>query len=303
MRTLTTEQMNSYDEYGYAVVEGVLSAEELEDLRRVTEAFCAPDTPKDPDILDIGEYDGRRYVRRIKSPHLQHPVFRGLVRHPQIADLVQCVVGEDIRLYGTKMNLKLPSGDGDAIQWHQDWAYYPHTNTSLVAVGILVDDMTEENGPLMIVPGSHRGPIHDHHAEGVFCGAIDHETLSDDIPTARQIIAPAGSISLHHVMAVHASGPNHSTQPRRVIFHNYRAADAWPLVGCGGPGHGQFCAGGDFSAYNDLMVRGVPRQVRLEAVPVRLPLPRPADASSVYTTQRHFGRDYFNSARRQAVRS
>ena len=58
------------------------------------------------------------------------------------------------------------AGFGAPVEWHQDWAFYPHTNDNLAAVGVMFDDMAMENGPLMIIPGSHKGPTFDHHADG-----------------------------------------------------------------------------------------------------------------------------------------
>ena len=55
---------------------------------------------------------------------------------------------------------------GSPVQWHQDWAFYPHTNDDLLAVGIALDDMRIENSCMMVVPGSHTGPVYDHHQDG-----------------------------------------------------------------------------------------------------------------------------------------
>ena len=57
-------------------------------------------------------------------------------------------------------------GHGSAVEWHQDWAFYPHTNDDLLEVGIALSDMTEENGALLVVPGSHKGKTWDHHQDG-----------------------------------------------------------------------------------------------------------------------------------------
>ena len=56
-----------------------------------------------------------------------------------------------------KINIKAPEY-GAAVEWHQDWAFYPHTNDDLLAIGVALDDCEEENGPLMVIPGSHKGP-------------------------------------------------------------------------------------------------------------------------------------------------
>src|SRR3546814_12432932 len=85
------------------------------------------------------------------------------------------------------------AGYGAAVEWHQDWAFYPHTNDDILAVGVIIDDMSEENGPLMVFPGSHRGPVHDHHADGVFAGAMSLAASGLDLRAAAPLPGPPGS--------------------------------------------------------------------------------------------------------------
>jgi ectoine hydroxylase-related dioxygenase (phytanoyl-CoA dioxygenase family) len=293
---LDASQISQYEEKGYVVVPGVLDADEIAELRQVTEEYSGRAQAGDVDAkaMDIGVKDGQNYLRRIKSPHLHHPVYEKVMRHPRLLEVVADLIGPDIRLYGTKLNLKLPSGSGDAIQWHQDWAFYPHTNDHILAAGVMLDDMTEQNGPLLVVTGSQRGEVYSHHANGYFVGALDPDPIKDMLGTAEVLTGPAGSVSFHHVRVVHASGPNRSTGPRRIIFQNYAAADAWPLVGCGSPGDGHVCPGSDFEGYKNLIVAGEHREARMEQGPVVLPLPGPPDSSSVFTTQMNSGRVYFD---------
>lgn len=294
MRALGDKQVKQYQEEGFLVVEDVFSPAEIDELSTVTDSFATmvDSAPTHP-ALDIGRTDDGRYLRRVKSPHRHHSAYTAAMKSPILLDILEDLVGPDIRLYGTKINLKLPSGTGDAIEWHQDWAFYPHTNDSVIAVGVLIDPMTVQNGPLMVVPGSHRDAVYSHNADGRFAGALDFESIGDLSASAETLTAPAGSVTLHHVRAVHASGPNLSTAPRRILFQNYAAADAWPLVGCGAPGDRNLCPGGSFDEYQKMLVRGVERDPRLERVPVKLPLPRALDSGSVFTTQSTAGKSYF----------
>ncbi|GIR78073.1 MAG: hypothetical protein CM15mP80_06980 [Alphaproteobacteria bacterium] len=52
------------------------------------------------------------------------------------------------------------------------WLFYPYTNDDVLAVGIIIDDMESKNGPLMVYPGTHKGPIYNHHINGVFAGGM-----------------------------------------------------------------------------------------------------------------------------------
>src|SRR5262249_50256284 len=151
------------------------------------------------------------------------------------------------------------------IEWHQDFAFYPHTNDDLLAVGVALDDCTLENGCKQMIPGSHRGPILDHHQEGVFVGAVDPLKEQLDLSSAVYTPVRAGGISLHHCRMLHASAPNTSSRPRRVLFIEFCAVDAWPVLGVP-----------DLEAYDARILRGSPtRQFRVQEMDLRIPLPKP----------------------------
>ena len=223
-------------------------------------------------------------MRRIKHPYFAHPFYRGLAAHAGVMGVLEPLIGKHIRLRtGGKINLKSP-GDGAAVEWHQDWAFYPHTNRSVLAVGILLDDVGADNGPLMVLPGSHTGPIHDHHSDGAFCGAIDVDRAGLDMAGAREIHGPAGAITVHHARLVHGSTVNLSDRARRMLFYVYAAADAWPLAGVD-----------DLDEFNGMLMQGQPTlQPRLEVVPVRMPLPRAPNQGSIYENQRTLRNRYFS---------
>ncbi|MBY0333645.1 MAG: phytanoyl-CoA dioxygenase family protein [Acetobacteraceae bacterium] len=284
---LTDTQKREYEEVGAIVVPDVLGPEEVAALRRVTDGFVerARQVTAHDAVFDLEDTHTPQMprVRRIKAPHLHDPVYAGLVRHPGILAVLQDLWGPDIRFDTAKLNLK-SAGFGAAVEWHQDWAFYPHTNDDLAAVGVMMDDMALENGPLLIIPGSHKGPVFDHHAEGKFCGAMDPSKREVDYAKAIPLTGRAGSITVHHVRAVHGSAPNLSNRDRRLLLFQFRAADAWPLLGFPG----------GLEAYDALMVSGTPGiEPRLAAVPVRLPLP-PADLQgSIYENQKGLKNRFF----------
>ncbi|MBX9700908.1 MAG: phytanoyl-CoA dioxygenase family protein [Acetobacteraceae bacterium] len=285
---LTEQQKRDYEEIGAIVVPDVLTFEEVAELRRVTDGFVerARQVSSHDAIYDLEDTHtpAMPRVRRIKAPHLHHEAYARLTRHPGIIAVLRDLWGPDIRFDTAKLNMK-SAGFGAAVEWHQDWAFYPHTNDDLAAVGVMMDDMEMENGPLLIIPGSHRDPVvHDHHAEGKFCGAMDPAKREVDYTAAIPLTGKAGSITVHHVRAVHGSAPNYSNRDRRLLLFQFRAADAWPLLGFPG----------GMEAYDALMVAGQPGLTpRLTAVPVRLPLP-PADLQgSIYENQKGLKNRFF----------
>lgn len=284
---LTQAQVEEYNRVGAIVVPDVLTQDEVAELRRVTDMFVEKSrtVTAHNDVYDLEDThtSARPRVRRIKQPHMQHPAYSALVRHPRIIGVLRDLWGPNIRFDDAKLNLK-SAGFGASVEWHQDWASYPHTNDDLAAVGVMMDDMELENGPLMIVPDTHRGATFNHHANGMFCCAMDPSRKDCDYSKAIPLTGRAGSITVHHVRAVHGSAVNTSNKDRRLLLLQYRSADAWPLV----------YLPKSIEEFDALMVAGVPTlEPRLAAVPVRLPFPRPDNASSIYETQKSMGGRYF----------
>lgn len=276
MTSLSTEQVAAYHRDGYVRVDRLLDPAEVARLAEVTDEFVerSRHVTAHSDVFDLepGHTPQAPKLRRLKSPHRQHPVYDRLLRDERVLDVVEQLVGPDIRFLSTKLNMK-SSSFGSPVDWHQDWAFYPHTNDDVLAVGVAIDDMTLENGCLMVVPGSHRGPTLDHHQDGVFVGsASDRDAGRGAIP----IELHAGGISVHHVRLVHGSAPNTSRRPRRFLLFEYAAADAWPLLGLKG----------GWEEHHGRLLRGheVPAP-RLVALPVRIPLPEPARTGSIYELQ------------------
>ena len=54
---------------------------------------------------------------------------------------------------------------GSPVEWHQDWAFYPHTNDDVLAIGVLLDDCDLANGPMLVTPGTHNREVWNHHGE------------------------------------------------------------------------------------------------------------------------------------------
>jgi ectoine hydroxylase-related dioxygenase (phytanoyl-CoA dioxygenase family) len=287
---LTQAQIDEYNRVGAIVVPDILTHDEVARLRRVTDMFVersrAVTTHTDVFDLEDTHTPAQPRVRRIKGPHLHDPAYGALVNHPRIVEVLCDLWGPNVRFDTAKLNLK-SAGFGAAVEWHQDWAFYPHTNDDLAAVGVMMDDMELANGPLMIVPGSHKGPVvFDHHAGGKFCGAMDPGKRDVDYSTAIPLTGRAGSITIHHVRAVHGSAANTSNKDRRLLLFQFRAADAWPLVN----------VPKDIAEYDKLIVAGKSTlEPRMTSVPVRLPLPPADNQGSIYENQKGMASRYFDS--------
>ncbi|MGJ3259488.1 MAG: phytanoyl-CoA dioxygenase family protein [Rhodospirillales bacterium] len=288
---ISGEQVAEYRDKGFIIVEDIFSADDLkkmddalngliEDARGLTEHTGVID-------LEPTHTPDRPRVRRIKEPFLNHPVFNEMGKHPKLVTALTALIGPDLRMHGSKINLK--SADyGSPVEWHQDWAFYPHTNDDVLAVGVMLDNMTEDNGPLLCIPGSHKGPTYDHHQDGHFVGAIDPEASGIDFSKAETIAGRAGSCSFHHVRMMHGSGQNTSGKDRRLLLFQVAAADAWDIRGMDRIG--------SWEQYKKTMISGEPtNEPRVVVTPIRLPYPEPLRKGSIYESQTLVKNKYFGS--------
>ena len=291
VKTLNKNQIEQYNEEGFTLVENALPTDMLEEMLRLTdkiveEARGLADNDDRYDLEETHTPDEPR-VRRLKSPFEHWPFFNDFLRSPEVLDVIEPLMGPNIRLYNNKMNMKAP-GYGAAVEWHQDWAFYPHTNDVGCAVGIYLDDVVETNGPMMIIPRSHKGPVIDHNSQGFFCGAIDPIKSPLNYDNAVPLIGSAGTMTIHHVRAIHGSALNHSKKSRRLLLQGYFAADAWPVRG--------FRPGQTLDEFNALVVRGKPTlEPRLADVPVRMPYPESPHQGSIYENQHILENRFFGS--------
>lgn len=286
---LSKDQLASYHRDGVLLVENFVDESTLATMRRALADLIAQSASVTAhnDVYDL-EPDhsaANPRLRRIKHPHVRHPVFWEFCRSEPVLPILKQLLGPNIRMHNSKLNVKAPDG-GSPLEWHQDWAFHPHTNASLLALGLMLEDCRMENGPMLVVPGSHKGTVHDHNADGRFCGAIDPKRVPLDYDKAIACTGRAGTISIHHTFAVHGSAANTSRFPRPFLLYEFMAADAWPLMGVR-----------DLDEFDSRMICGEKTySPRMEALPVRLPLPAADNLGSIYENQTSVKNRYFTAA-------
>jgi ectoine hydroxylase-related dioxygenase (phytanoyl-CoA dioxygenase family) len=277
---ITAKDVEFYRENGYLLVENVFDAATLARIRTVIAGLVAKaagvKTHNDIYDLEPTHTPENPRVRRIKTPHKVDPYFMEVVKQPVMTSILKALLGKDVRLHGSKLNVKAPKY-GSPVEWHQDWAFYPHTNDDILAIGVMLDDVELENGPLLVLPGTHRiNKVWDHHLDGRFCGAMDPTKTPDlDYSKAVPCVGKAGTCSFHHVRLVHGSAQNTSEKPRQLLLYECAAADAWPLINFK-----------DLDEFNSRMICGEPTvEPRTEKVPIRMPLPPALAQGSIYENQ------------------
>jgi ectoine hydroxylase-related dioxygenase (phytanoyl-CoA dioxygenase family) len=288
---LSKEEIKQYNENGYILAKDAVTKEQLLNLQNLTYKFIekSKDIAESNNVYDLDEGHSKDNPRltRIKLPHKQDPYFWNILEESKIKSIITSILGEDVLLQTSKLHTKAPGG-GASVEWHQDMAFYPLTNDSALAVGLFLEDITLENGPLQVLPKSHKGPILDHsNDDGVFCGAInpdDPNFKKDEIVT---ITGKAGDMSIHHGRILHGSAANKSNRARLMIFYECNAADAWPLLGGAAVTIQKLGCSGLWEDMQSRIISGkTTKSPRIENWPVRMPLPPSPIGGSIFKTQK-----------------
>ncbi len=243
-------QRQTYFDDGYAVCDRVIGAEWLGRLNDAisalvekSRAITASDGTYD---LEPGHTADNPRLRRVAFLDDLDAVFWEFCTQSPLVDVAADLLGPDVRFRECMINFKW-SGGGQEVRWHQDIPFYPHTNLSSAQFLVLLDDVGMEQGPLQVVPGSHKKTIFDHYdADENWLGYIPDEKLGDaGIQHAVPLTAKAGSVTVHHCATVHGSAQNLSTKGRPTLLVGYNACDALPYTAPAYPSthHGQVVRG------------------------------------------------------------
>ena len=230
----------SFHEHGFVTVADAVQPAELAALREAfagwveesrahTAAFGQMLDGRPRFDVEPGHCAERPALRRVASPTEISEAYLRVLQECAMTDMVCELIGPDIRLHHSKINSKLP-GTATTVDWHQDFTFDPHSNDDLVTALLFLDDVTEQNGPLRVVPGSHHGPLLSLWQDGRFTGALDESSAARLAPQSVSVTGAAGSVCLMHSRVVHASSANRSATPRTLYIAAIAAADAVPLA-------------------------------------------------------------------------
>lgn len=185
---------------------------------------------------------GGRAVRAIHGCHRFDEVCAALTRHPRLVAFAESFIGGPVYVYQFKVNLK-QAHEGAAWPWHQDFSFRDREDgmprPDAVNIALSLDVIHEGNGPLIVIPGSHRLGLQDLHADGDDPERSDWQRhvsadlaytvtperagkLADDL--GKQLITgPAGSLHAFHPSIVHSSSNNESADRRALLLITYNS--------------------------------------------------------------------------------
>ena len=288
-----------YKKNGYLTKNNLIPIKEINKINKLINKIISIEKNKKIKTNDQGDtqtFDNFHFVYtnnssknkeilRLNNPQNNHKLFFNLSRNKKIISIVKKLIGGSVRFHLGKLNFKLPNKKkGGEIGWHQDWAFYPHTNDDLVTVGIYLEDCDEKNGPLKVISGSHKLSILSHHGkDNYFNGKINTKKNKININNSVSLTGSAGTVVFFHCRTIHGSGLNHMNSNRPLILFGYRACDAWPIIDDGNSHHDT-----NFDNYEKDIIFGKKSLVpRCKNIPIIIPLPKKKNFVSIYQLQKN----------------
>ena len=283
-KVLTEEQRLFYFKNGYLQLENFISRDWLDKLWKVTEEFIEISKGKSEsdEVFDLepNHAPDEPRLRRLSFPAGQHEVYKDFAFNGPIVDLAEDLVGPSVKYHHSKLNFKWADG-GEEVKWHQDIQFWPHTNYSPLTIGLYMNDVDDEMGPMGVIPGSHKGEIFDLYGnDGSWGGFIKETDLGRvDLDKVAWLKGPAGSITIHNCRMIHGSMANKSTRSRPLLLHTYSSGDALTLSGAGTTG--PMCSS---------LIRGdAPRWVHFDEDPCLIPPDWSKGYTSIFALQQQEG--------------
>ncbi len=234
---LTREAALAFERDGFLVLEGLFAAAEVDALRAAAEALrAAPPQRLEPETV-IAE-PGSGAVRSVFRVHAQSPLFARLARDARLADVARFLLGDEVYVHQSRMNYK-PGFEGREFYWHSDFETW-HVEDGMprmraLSMTVLLTENTPHNGPLMLMPGSHRHFVacvgetpEDHYKQSLRkqeYGVPDRDALTflAEQGGIEAPVGPAGTVILFDCNVMHGSAGNITPFPRSNVFLVYNA--------------------------------------------------------------------------------
>ncbi|WP_437896084.1 phytanoyl-CoA dioxygenase family protein [Sorangium sp. So ce124] len=238
-------QLLTYRDEGVLLLPGLFSDEELTAMQQQLSVVS-----RDRHATRILEDDGSS-VRSIYAAHQSNEVFNLLSRHPRLVEPARSILGGDVYVYQFKINLK-GAFSGDVWQWHQDYIYWLKEDgmptARVCTAAVFLDEVNEFNGPMFVIPGSHREGVIDLSPKeprkrspdepGWMANLVADIKYSVDRETIARLVrqqglsslkGPPGTVVFFDGNLVHGSAQNISPLGRTMIFVTYNRVDNVPV--------------------------------------------------------------------------
>ena len=224
---LQSEQLGQYTDDGLVFFPALFDPREIEALKAEQARILALDLEAHLKAED-GEFLGTTAMHRVSE------LYERLLCDERLLGIAEQLLGSPLYCHQYKIILKEPLGKL-SLPWHQDFGPWLHHDgmpePNALSIGIYLDEVTEFNGPIMYIPGSHARGLLEFEVLDV-PGTTPIPSLPaatvTELAAQKGVVAPkgpAGSVVIFDCCTAHASGPNLSPWPRNLIYLSYNRVD------------------------------------------------------------------------------
>lgn len=228
---LSEAQINQFWEDGCLIIEDLLDENEISTLLEYAEWVASGEASHIPQTqlqVEPGVVAGKAHaetyadsLRKMSHLAFYDKVFENHARNPKILDIIESLLGANIKLYQDQLFMK-PPRIGSRQGYHQDMPLGFHIDPpDMVTCWTALTDSTIENGCLWMIPGTHKFGI----IEQSKWTEYEKMSLAGNLPEERALVMKAGSCSFHHGLILHSSRPNTTSQRRRGYATHYVSAE------------------------------------------------------------------------------
>jgi ectoine hydroxylase len=222
---LTATQIAQFERDGYVTAPALFTPDEVALMRRSLAAIKRSDRPE---VVRERTNDA---VRLVYGAHRFDDVWRRVCRHPRWLGPAEQLLGSGVYIHQLRINPKA-AFDGQGWWWHQDFATWHFEdglpNDRALMIGLFLDEMHACNGPLMVIPGSHRlGHIEqtarDHDKTGYTVMDLPKDLIAQlvrDGGAVQALTGPPGTVLFMHCNLVHGSVGNITPDERTIAYIN-----------------------------------------------------------------------------------
>jgi ectoine hydroxylase-related dioxygenase (phytanoyl-CoA dioxygenase family) len=236
------DEVASYWRDGYAIVRGLFSSDEIEEIAAAIDQLYAEGIEHGRSFRHgnlfynvASNSNGEPLVRMAQWPSYHQPTLNRVRLDTKIARLLEPLIGRNLKQIINQVHWKAPGSLGD-FAWHQDSrsrrpaSAYRNLAASYVQTGLAIDPHAPESGGMRFIPGSHlRGDLGMDCSRKALGTAMTGKALEDvglNEADAVDVILEPGDFALWSPYLVHGSGTNRSNHKRRLYINGYvRAAD------------------------------------------------------------------------------
>jgi ectoine hydroxylase len=233
---LSPSQLALFAEQGFLVWKNLLSAEEVAILQNAARALQGTVDPGRDGVITEPNSSSIRSVFRVH----EQPIFGELAADPRLAGVARQILSSDVYIHQSRINFK-PGFEGLPFPWHSDFETW-HVEDGMprpraLSASVLLTDNGALNGPLLVIPGSHRIYVRcagetprDHYRSSLVDQKIGVPPLEVVSQLARgagidAAAGPAGAVVFFDSNLMHGSGGNITPYPRNNLFFVYNSTD------------------------------------------------------------------------------